>query len=305
MKKRKKQKKPNPADGIRGRLSRVLTRRNQAILYVMTIMLAVLSAYNVVTECFIVPVSIALYICTGICFFSSCALWIQMILSLIREILFPYVERNRILRLFIHDYRLRTALMALPGLGINIIFAVFNAALGVIYQSPWNGTLAAYYILLCIMRFISVLYAKSIYINKREQTERELKVYRNCGRLLSAMSVALAGAVILLFTGNGGATYAGHAIYGVAAYTFYKVVMSVLNMLRARKEKSLLAITLRNIGHCDALVSLLSMQTALLASFGRGSAEFAPIMNAATGLTVSIAALSIGLHMSYDGKQKT
>lgn len=289
---------------IRQKLSKVLTKRNQAILFVVTIILAAVSIYDVVTDCLPTPVNIIIYICTALCFFSSCALWVRAIRLLVRLILFPFIERHEFLQLFIHDYRLRTTLTALPGVGINLIFAIFNAVLGIVYRSAWNGTLAAYYTLLCIMRFASVLYAKSIYVDKQEQSERELKVYRNCGRLLAAMSVALAGAVILLLNGSTGKTYAGYIIYGVAAYTFYKLVMSVLNMAKARRERSLLAITLRNIGHCDALVSLLYLQTALFSAFGNESQLLIPVMNGITGMAVSLAALVIGLYMSFDGKQR-
>lgn len=292
---------------IEQKLSPVLTKRNQTIFFVITVILAAVSIYDVITECFPTPVSIVIYICTGICFFSSCALWIRMLSFMFRIVLFPFVERHRFLSIFVHDYKLRTVITALPGLGLNFIFAVFNAVLGIMYQNAWHGSLAAYYIFLCVIRLVSVMYAKSIYIDRKEesQTEREIKVHKICGILLSCMSLVIFGAMILLLNGSSGKTYSGVMIYVVAAYTFWKLFLSIRNMIRARHEDSLLAVTLRNIGHCDALVSLLNLQTALLAAFSEGSALPISVMNAATGLAVCLAALVIGQHMVYTaGKLK-
>lgn len=90
----------------------------------------------------------------------------------------------------------------------------------------------------------------------------------------------------------------------MAAYTFYKLVMSILGMIRARKEQSLLLITIRNIGHSDALVSMLSLQTALFAAFGQDSGDLVPVMNAATGAVVCLGALALGIHMVYDAGKR-
>lgn len=51
------------------------------------------------------------------------------------------------------------------------------------------------------------------------------------------------------------------------AYTFYKITMAVVNMVKVRKTKSPILITIRNIGAADALVSMLTLQAAMFASF--------------------------------------
>ncbi|MCM1375181.1 MAG: hypothetical protein NC305_05090 [Lachnospiraceae bacterium] len=291
---------------VKSAMQKVLTKRNQQILYVITIIMVVLSLLDIFKGIFPRPVSIAIYVCAAVSFFPSCALWVRTIHILVKVVLIPFTERNKIIHVLIKDYRLRSVVMALPGLGINMVFAIFNAVIGITSRSAWYGSLAAYYILLCAMRFISVMYAKRIYIDKKELSteQRELNVYRNCGRMLSVMSIALMGAVTMVVSGGGGKTYHGLMIYAVAAYTFYKLVMSILGMVRARKEKSLLLITMRNIGHSEALVALLSLQTALFAAFGQDSGEMVPIMNAATGAAVCFGALILGLHMIYDARKR-
>ncbi len=295
---------------LKARMSKLLTKRNQRIWFVVTIVMAALSILDVVFDLFILPVSIAVYVLAAVSFFSSCALWIQMIRLIIKTVLIPFTESNRLVAIFVKDYRLRTIITALPGLGMTFIYAIFNAIMGIVNRSAWSGSLAAYYILLCVMRFISVMYAKSIYIDKRELSaeQRELKVYKNCGIMLSCMSLALGGAVIMLVNGEGGTSYPGLTVIVMAAYTFYKLIFSIIGMKRARKEKSLLVITMRNIGNCEALVSLLSLQTALFAAYGQDSGDLIPVMNAATGAGVCAVALGLGAFMIINStirKKKT
>ena len=161
------------------------------------------------------------------------------------------------------------------------------------------------------MRFLSVSYAKQAYTPEQQDggqqdgdlPERELTVYRNCGAMLSVSSIALAGAVIMLVLGYGGKSYAGLTVYAVATYTFCKLTISIINMVKARKEPSLLLKTLRNISYSDALVSLLSLQTALFAAFGQNAGEFVPRMNALTGAAVCLMILGLGLCMVRDARK--
>ena len=234
-------------------------------------------------------------------------------------ILLPFTRRNRIANTLITDTRLRTVLVTVPGMGLNLIYAVFNGVVGIINHLAWCGSLAAYYMLLCVMRFLSVSYARKVYVgkftwrkvhkNKNDSPKEEdslegraWRVHRNCGIMLSISSIALGGAVIMLVSGEGGKSYPGLMIYGVATYTFYKLAMAIRNMIKARKESSLLLVTLRNISYADALVSMLSLQTALFAAFGQDSGTMIPVMNALTGVGVCLMIFTLGIYMIHKSK---
>lgn len=131
----------------------------------------------------------------------------------------------------------------------------------------------------------------------RELRLQELRVYRNTGILLSFITIALAGAVILLVNQEGGKSYQGYMIFVVAMYTFYKAIISIINIMRARKMQSPLLIAIRDIGYADALVSVLSLQTAMFSSFGEESDIDPTLMNGITGVCVCIMTLAIGIYM--------
>ena len=199
-------------------------------------------------------------------------------------------------------------------MGLNLIYAIFNGVIGFMNFSARYVSLAVYYLLLCVMRFLAVAYAGRVYQvkvpwrkrnpEKEDSLEtRSWRVYRNCKILFSMMRIALGGAVIMLVSGEGGKSYQGLLIYAVATYTFYKLGMAIRNMIKVRKEKSLLLVILRNISYADALVSLLSLQTALFVAFGQDSGELIPLMNALTSAGVCLMILGIGIYMVRKSKK--
>ena len=285
-----------------------MNKRNQCLLFLATVVAVAAAIYAAVTDAFPLPVSSTLYALAAVGFVCTLTLWGKAILTFVNVVLLPFTKNNRIANTLITDTRLRTVLVTIPGMGLNLIYAIFNGVIGFMNFSAWYISLAVYYLLLCVMRFLAVAYAGRVYQvkvpwRKKDQEKedsleaRSWKVYRNCGILFSVMSIALGGAVIMLVSGEGGKSYPGLLIYAVATYTFYKLGMAIRNMVKARKEKSLLLVTLRNISYADALVSLLSLQTALFAAFGQDSGELVPTMNALTGAGVCLMILGIGIYM--------
>lgn len=289
------------------KIDRLLTKRNQCILFLLTLVVVVAAIFDAVNGCFPEPISITLYVLAAAGFVLTCTLWIKAILIFVTSVLLPFTKSNQIANTLITNSRLRSVLVTLPGMGLNLIYAVFNGVIGITDHSAWYGSLSAYYLLLCAMRFLSVSYAQRVFTKNEQNSnleKREVKVYRNCGIMLSVMSIALGGAVIMLVSGEGGKSYPGLMIYAVATYTFYKLTMSIISMVKARKEKSVLLITLRYIGHSDALVSMLSLQTALFAAFGQESGKLIPIMNALTGTAICLMVLGLGIYMVHDAGKR-
>ena len=286
---------------------KLFSKRNQVLIFFLTFILAAVAVYDAKEGLFPQPVSITLYVFAAIGFLLSCTLWIKAILFFVNMIFLPFTKKNRYVNRLIRDTRLRTVMLTLPGMGLNLIYAVFNGAIGMTRHSAWYGSLSAYYIFLCVMRFLAVFYAKDIYINKKKNVnlkEGEWKIYRNCGVFLTLISIVMGGAVVMLVFGEGGKSYSGLLIYAVATYTFIKMGIAIKNMIQVRKEKSYLMMTLRNISYSDALVSILSLQTALFAAFGKGQEEFSHRMNALTGTAVCLMILSLGIYTLHDAKKK-
>lgn len=277
------------------------------LLYFVTLLLGILSIVETIYGYFYPSIDIIIYVIAAVGVFSSCYYLIFDFKYGIKFKVRPLVESNRFTRRVYRDYRYRTVLFTAFSFFVNLFYAVSNGIFGYINHSKWFGSLAAYYIVLSVMRFTAVWYERKISKLNDDKNRKihELVVYRNCGILLILITLAFGGAVILLLQSEGGKDYPGFLIFAVAAYTFYKVIISIVNMIKTKKFKSPLLATIRNIGYVDALVSLLSLQTAMFTSFGRGEELNHQMMNGLTGAAICMMILIIGIYMIYtSGKRK-
>lgn len=203
----------------------------------------------------------------------------------------PYLSRYR------EDIPLKLQLSLYRSLGVNLLYAGVNAFSGMHYHSPWFGSLAAYYLCLSVMRFSLVRYAHRHGFG--EDMPAEWRRYRLCGAILLAMNVALSGVVILVIDQNKGFTYAGVLIYAMAMYTFYITIAAVVNVVRYRKYRSPVMSAAKAVNLAAALVSMLSLETAMLTQFGgeKNAPTFRRWMTGATGGGVCIFVVGMGLYM--------
>lgn len=181
----------------------------------------------------------------------------------------------------------------------NFLFASYYAFFAIRHSSVWYGSLAAYTYVLMIMRGV-VLFRSLLggrYLLK------QLKTYRTCGALLLVFALALSVALVEMVLHGAHFERVGHLIYVTAVYAFTKVIIAIVNFARAAKRKNYLLRAARNINLCGAAVSLLTLQTALLHSFGNDAA-FAAKMNAITGGLVLGACVVLGIWMIVHSKKE-
>lgn len=283
-----------------------LQLRYRILLYLVTIVCITLALVNVVLECFPYLAGILFYVLAAVTLTASSYYIVIHIRQDIREIIKPAIAANPYTNKVTTDYRWRTILFAVPGMVSNIIFAAFNGVIGITSHSAWFGTLSAYYILLSIMRAGIVRQERILagVKEKQEHMSRELSVYRRNSILFIFMAVVLAGAVVLLLNAQGGKYYPGLTIYAVATYTFYKITMSTIQVVKVGKRKSPLLSITRRIGYIDACVYILTLQTAMFASFAEGEEALVKLMNVITGTVVCLMVLGIGIQgVCYSNKK--
>lgn len=189
-------------------------------------------------------------------------------------------------------FRAQTGLY--QGFFINLLYAGIKLLSGILYRSVWFVTLAVYYILLAVMR-ASLLH----YVRKDEKNKiSEWRRYRLCGIILMFMNAALAGIVILVVRQNSGFEYPGMLIYMMAMYAFYAAITAVRNVVKFRKYGSPVMSAAKVINLTAALVSLLSLETAMLTQFGAANDPmFRQIMTASTGAGIGLIVLGMAVFM--------
>ena len=112
------------------------------------------------------------------------------------------------------------------------------------------------------------------------------------------INAAFVGLTILAVKKNEGFTYPGYLIYIMAIYAFYSVITAVINLIKYRKYGSPILSAAKVIHMSTALVSLFSLETAMLAQFGKENTEhFRAMMTALTGAGVSLIVVGMAVFM--------
>ena len=180
------------------------------------------------------------------------------------------------------------------GFFINLLYAGIKMFSGIFYRSVWFVTLAVYYILLAAMRASLLHYVRKAGKNKISGWKR----YRLCVIILLFMNIALAGIVVLVIHQNSGFEYPGMLIYVMAMYAFYAAITAVRNVVKFRKYGNPVMSAAKVINLTAALVSMLSLETAMLTQFGAADdPAFRQIMTASTGAGISIIVLGMAAFM--------
>lgn len=202
---------------------------------------------------------------------------------------------------FFSDVRFRTEVNLYVSLFINFLYIAIKLFSGIYYRSVWFIALAVYYILLAVMRFIL--------LHKNKKTvmtmQTEFKRYRLCGIMLLLMNQALAGIVIFMVHQNKGFDYPGVLIYAMAMYSFYSIITAVMNLVKFRRHGSPLLSAAKVINLVAAMVSILSLETAMLARFGgNDDFEFRRLMTELTGGGVCTIVIAVAAFMLWTSSRQ-
>lgn len=204
------------------------------------------------------------------------------------------MHQNKTVYRYLTDIPFRMRVSLYMSLGINAIYAAVKLFTGIYYGSVWFVTLSVYYIMLAIMRFLLLRHVNGNTIGTNYIAE--LKRYRVCGGILLGMNAALSGMAALVVIENKGFQYAGFLIYAMAAYTFYTTIISVINVIKYRRLNSPVMSAAKAINLAAALVSMLSLETAMLAQFGDDEI-FRRNITAITSAAVCTTVLGIAVFM--------
>lgn len=206
------------------------------------------------------------------------------------------VYSNKYGNRYMTDAVFKTHVSLYRSLIINMLYVAMNVVSFILYNSAWFIILAGYYTILAVMRFLLLRFFNKTGVGN--DRIHEFRRSRVCGFILMTVNLTLSGAVLMMIYQNRGFEYHGVLIYIMAAYTFYITVYAVINLVKYRKYNSPVIITSKVINLSAAMVSVLSLETAMISQFGADSTpEFRRIMIAATGAGVSVIVILLSLYM--------
>ena len=215
-----------------------------------------------------------------------------------------FKEKNKYARRWQDDTRLRVNVSLYGSLAWNALYGLFQLWLGFYHHTFWFYSLGAYYICLGVMRFFLLLHTRKYAPGEKMQTE--IVKYRACGWVFLIMNLALA--LIIFFMVYWNRTFEHHMITAIAmaAYTFTAFAIAIVNVVKYQKYNSPVFSASKAISLAAALVSMLTLESTMLTTFGDGTmtAITQKWMLGATGGVISVLILATAIYMIVVGTKK-
>ena len=182
-------------------------------------------------------------------------------------------------------------------LAISLLYMVVNLWFWYQSHSWWFVVLAAYYLILATIRLLLTRYVR----NEGKSLSAQWRCARSCAYILLLVNLCLSGAVLMILYRQRGYDYPGVLIYVMALYTFYSTTHAVVDLVRCRRLVSPVMSAAKVVGLSAALVSMLNLETAMFAQFGRDmSVEDRNLMIMLTGAGISMVIVTLSVALIVD-----
>ena len=180
------------------------------------------------------------------------------------------------------------------GLATSSLYVIYRLVLAVLYSSTWFLKLMVYYLILAILRGF-LLY---MYMKKNRDSKREIFAFNVVSWMLLVLNIAMAGVSVLIIKNNEGFSYPGYIIYISAAYSFYAIIVSIINVVKYKRLGSPILSASKVLTFIAAMVSIFALQTAMLNQFGSdASYSFKLIINSVTGGAIALITILTSIYM--------
>lgn len=218
-------------------------------------------------------------------------------------LLIQKINANPLGHLLLNDITFRGTASIYQGFVINTLYAIFRGITAYLYHSVWFAAIAIYYFLLGVIRLVLVLHVCRFkqYQNTDDRTIFEFKGYRTCGFFMLLLNMGMSGMVVLMVRDNLHYEYPGYIIYLSALYTFYIAITATINIFKFRKLRSPILSASKAITFTCAMMSVMALQTAMIAQFGGNDSLFRQTANTITGTFVCIGSVAIAFYMICRG----
>lgn len=145
---------------------------------------------------------------------------------------------------------------------INYFFVIFQLYGGIRYNSVWFTALGVYY---------AVITSVNLYIglSHEKQGRKAWKVFRTSGLVLTLANLALVMMISVMIATPAVAihNYSPIMAIGVTIWTFYLLISAIRGVAKQRRKNNAIALAENSTKLIGAIVSVLMLQTAMIASY--------------------------------------
>ncbi len=185
---------------------------------------------------------------------------------------------------YIKNTKNRTKLLLSLGLIINVGYASYNIFTGFLYGSVWFYFVAVYYIMLCSIKFFLLLRG----FGKTANTQQRLFDMKICGILLLVLNISITALIYITIHRGSAHFYKNSVIWTAVGYTLFRIAAAAIDIRSLYRCFDPVLYCAKGLSLSVALMSLFSLQTALLDRFVSSPALRAGL-NIFTGTAVGVA----------------
>lgn len=206
-------------------------------------------------------------------------------------------NNNKLLRRYCSDRELRLSVSLYRGFFWNALYAGLQIYLGVTNGSAWFFTLAAYYVLLSLMRYFLLRGRRAAHVTGVHRVQ-------TVGALLLPMNLVLAFRSFLMIAEGRGHEYHEIVTIALAAYTFYGISYAIYGAIHYRNARSPVMRAAKELRLVQAVISFLPLETAMLYAFGEGEILLRNTVIALTGAAAFVLASLAAFDMCFGVRKR-
>ena len=243
-----------------------------------------------------------LYLAYFIYFFYTYA-FIVLIVGLVRltNYILNMIRSVPIGKRFLEEKDFRGRVGLYFGGFINFLFILWYLLSGLYYRSIWFVSIAFFYLALVLgKRCLAAAEKKARTLPDSQKRKREIIAYIRTGALLLLFDFLICGMGVQVVFEDESYSYNQFLIYGVGAYAFYYLGLTIYNMVFYKKKDSYIWSAVLSVNFTTALLGIFTFQTALLAQFGTKSYNM--FFNTLTLVGVLLIVAVKSVHMMIKGK---
>lgn len=187
-------------------------------------------------------------------------------------------KNSKIYRLYQQNFLATTKVSMIFSIIFHFIYGIFKLGVGTYYKSWWFMTFAIYYLLLCFM--------KLSLIKNNNDRKKEYQKLKQTGLILLFLNLILIGIIMLIIKKDQVIHYNGFLIYLVAMYDFYLIIRALINVIKYRKNHNPMISASKYINLTVAMISLVSLEVAMVYQFGNNDSSFKLMMTSCMGFAI-------------------
>lgn len=181
---------------------------------------------------------------------------------------------------------------------INFGYGVLRIAAGVLLGSAWIGADGIYNLAQALIQLFQILRRRN-----PGTVLRQWRSYRLCGGLILLLHLTLTGIVFQMVNWNRVNERGEILLIATAAFAFYKLISSVLGLVKDRAHEHPVDSSVRMLKLSQAFFAMFSLQAGLLHTFGSGEA-WEHWLNLASGSAVCLLTAAMGVYMLCRGSRE-